>query len=957
MIHVHGWDISQQMVMTGAVVGLSYSAIAAGLILVYRANGIINFAVVAFGAVALGAFGLLTEHGWSLWPCILVAVPVAALAAMILEVVVIRRLADAPRLVLLMATIGIAQLLGFAVLVFAELLPDVPPGGDFPTLVPKDWSWQVDKDLLIGAREISVLVAVPILVLLLALFMTRTRLGLMVRAAASNSEKSRLMGIPVARTSTVVWGIAAAFTAVTIIVLAAVQFVTPLGAANGTAQLTLGYPVLVKALLIAMIARMRILWLTIPVGMALGVIEVIFQQNVQGIDANVFALWLFVATLVVVLTLPRSMRVATETGNSWKLSGRVKPLPERLRHIWAMRQLPRFGVVAALLVFALIPAFAQQASQSFLWTRVVIFAIAGCSLTILSGWAGQLSLGQFGFSAIGGLVTVRMVGTGWFGVHNVPWAVAVALGMLVGAGVAVLIGIPALRIPGLYLADTTLAFAVFVENWLVTRRWLGVDELTGSIPVLRKPDTGIVNFSSRHSYYYLCLFFLALCLAVLAQIRRSGIGRSIIAVRDNERSAEAMTLSTTRAKLIAFAISGGIAALAGALYVTSLPTNNPSTTFATSESVVLVAIGVIGGLGSIVGPLLGAAWVIGLPTLFPDFAAAPLLVSSVGLLALLLFFPGGFVEGAYRGRDAIVERVARRLPPAPARQRADDAAVPVPTVLATRDATVAVLADWLVTDDVTVRFGGRVAVDHVSIHVGAGEIVGLIGTNGAGKSTLMNAISGFVPSHGRVEVLGRDVSGLAPYRRHRLGLGRGFQAARLFDDLTVRETVLVALEGRGRTHLVSSMFALPRALSAERRKRAEADEIMRYVGLDRFSDQFVSNLSTGTRRVTELACQLALGARVLLLDEPTAGLAQRETEAFAPLIRQIRDELDASVLLIEHDMPLVMQVSDRVYCLEAGNVIAEGSPDEVRHDPLVVASYLGTDVRSIQRSGVTGVTP
>jgi len=206
-------------------------------------------------------------------------------------------------------------------------------------------------------------------------------------------------------------------------------------------------------------------------------------------------------------------------------------------------------------------------------------------------------------------------------------------------------------------------------------------------------------------------------------------------------------------------------------------------------------------------------------------------------------------------------------------------------------------------------------------------------------------------------VLGRDVSGLAPYRRHRLGLGRGFQAARLFDDLTVRETVLVALEARGRTHLLSSMFALPRAVSAERRKRGEADEIMRYVGLDRFSDQFVSNLSTGTRRVTELACQLALGARVLLLDEPTAGLAQRETEAFAPLIRQIRDELDASVLLIEHDMPLVMQVSDRVYCLEAGNVIAEGSPDEVRHDPRVVASYLGTDVRSIQRSGVTGVTP
>jgi len=964
MIEVHGWDISQQMVLTGAVVGLSYSAIAAGLILVYRANGIINFAVVAFGSVALGLFGVLTEHGWSLWPCLLVAVPFAALVAMVLEVAVIRRLnrpashgtgGGAPRLVLLMATIGIAQLLGFLVLIFAELLPDVPPGGDFPTLVPKDWSWQVTKDLLVTAREISVLIAVPILVVLLALFMTRTRLGLMVRAAAANADKSRLMGIPVERTSTFVWGIAAAFTATTIIVLAAVQFVTPLGAANGTAQLTLGYPVLVKALLIAMIARMRILWLTIPVGMALGIVEVVFQQNVTGIDANVFSLWLFVATLVVVLTLGRRARVATESDSSWKLSGRARPLPERVQSIWVMRNLSKLGVAAALLVFVLIPAFAQEASQSFLWTRVVIFAIAGCSITILSGWAGQLSLGQFGFSAIGGLVTVRMVNAGWFGVHNVPWGVAVALGVIIGAAVALLIGIPALRIPGLYLAVTTLAFAVFVENWLVTRRWLGVDAVTGQIPVLKRPDAGIVNFSSRHSYYYLCLFFLVVCLAVLAQIRRSGIGRSIIAVRDNERAAEAMTLSATRAKLIAFAVSGGIAALAGALYVTSLPTNTPSTTFATSESVTLVAIAVIGGLGSIVGPLLGAAWVIGLPTLFPDFAAGPLLVSSAGLLLLLLFFPGGFVEVAYRARDALVDRVARRLPPSPARQRADDAAVPVPAVLAEPDgAAFATLADWLVVDDMSVRFGGRVAVNDVSLHVGAREIVGLIGTNGAGKSSLMNAVSGFVPSSGHVVVLGHDVSGLPPYRRHRLGLARGFQAARLYDDLTVRETILVALEARERSRLLPSMFALPPSPSIERTKRAEADEIMRYVGLERFSDQFVSNLSTGTRRVTELACQLAMGARVLLLDEPTAGLAQRETEAFAPLIVQVRRELDAAVLLIEHDMPLVMQVSDRVYCLEAGNVIAEGTPDEVRHDPRVVASYLGTDTRSIQRSGVIG---
>jgi branched-subunit amino acid ABC-type transport system permease component len=300
---------------------------------------------------------------------------------------------------------------------------------------------------------------------------------------------------------------------------------------------------------------MRILWLTIPVGIALGIVEVVFQQNVTGIDASVFSLWIFLATLVVVLTLAPRARVASDTEPSWKLSGRAKPLPERVREVRTMRQLPRIGMLAVLGVFVVIPLFAQQASQSFLWTRVVIFAIAACSLTILSGWAGQLSLGQFAFSAIGGLVTVRMVNDGWFGIHNVPWLVAVAIGVLVGAAVALVVGLPALRIPGLYLAVTTLAFAVFVENWLVTRRWLGVDEFTGQLPALHKPDAGIVDFSSRRSYYYLCLAFLALCLAMLAQIRRSGLGRSIIAVRDNERSAESMTVSSTRAKLVAFAVS------------------------------------------------------------------------------------------------------------------------------------------------------------------------------------------------------------------------------------------------------------------------------------------------------------------------------------------------------------------------------------------------------------------
>ena len=252
---------------------------------------------------------------------------------------------------------------------------------------------------------------------------------------------------------------------------------------------------------------------------------------------------------------------------------------------------------------------------------------------------------------------------------------------------------------------------------------------------------------------------------------------------------------------------------------------------------------------------------------------------------------------------------------------------------------------------VTVRFGGNVAVDGVSISVSRGELVGLIGANGAGKSTLFNAISGFVPASGRVLVMGRDVTRRRAPARHSLGLGRGFQAARLYPELTVRESVMVALEARRRSRLLASATGLPPSPASERRKQSEAGEIVDYLGLGRYADSLVADLSTGTRRIVELGCLLAARARVLLLDEPTAGVAQRETEAFGPLIAGVRDELGAAAVVIEHDMGLVMGISDRIYCLESGSVIAEGPPAAVRSDPRVIASYLGTDERTIRRSG------
>jgi ABC-type branched-subunit amino acid transport system ATPase component len=255
-------------------------------------------------------------------------------------------------------------------------------------------------------------------------------------------------------------------------------------------------------------------------------------------------------------------------------------------------------------------------------------------------------------------------------------------------------------------------------------------------------------------------------------------------------------------------------------------------------------------------------------------------------------------------------------------------------------------------EGVRIRFGGVVALDEPRITVGQGEIVGLIGANGAGKTTLINVISGIiVPEVGSVRLFGRDVVGLAPDFRAAYGLARSFQDASLFTGLTARETIQVALARRHKVGVLAAMTSAPWVRRSERRTRAEADAIIERFGLTARADTYTGELSTGTRRVCDLAAQVAARPKIILLDEPTAGVAQREAEMFGPLLRSIRDDLDCSVLIVEHDMPLLMGLCDRIYALEQGRVIAEGTPAEVRANPAVIASYLGTDAAAISRSG------
>jgi ABC-type branched-subunit amino acid transport system ATPase component len=253
----------------------------------------------------------------------------------------------------------------------------------------------------------------------------------------------------------------------------------------------------------------------------------------------------------------------------------------------------------------------------------------------------------------------------------------------------------------------------------------------------------------------------------------------------------------------------------------------------------------------------------------------------------------------------------------------------------------------------TVRFGGITAVDDVTFDLKAGEILGIIGPNGAGKTTVFDAISGFVASHGRVILDGHDIAGRSPERRARARLGRSFQDAKLFPSLTVNEALKISFERHIRVEgVVSTALSMPWVRRSEKRVAEKVDALIELMGLGAFRDKFVSELSTGSRRIVDLAAILAHDPLVLLLDEPSSGIAQRETEALGPLLLRIREQTGASLLVIEHDMPLITNISDEILALETGQVLTRGKPDEVLHDPRLVAAYLGTDRAVLERSGL-----
>jgi ABC-type branched-subunit amino acid transport system ATPase component/ABC-type branched-subunit amino acid transport system permease subunit len=925
-------SVPAPVIVLGVIVGMTYGVLGVGLILIYRSNRIINFATGEIGIIGAALLGLaVTRWHVPYWVAFPGGLGVGALVGALCEVTVIRRLRRAPALMSVIATLGLAAFLDAE----AQTITSGVTNGRLypqPPFLP-NFSF---GSLRINQVYSCMLIVTPLIVLLLAVFLRRDRRGLAIRAAAANTDAARMAGVSANGMSMLAWAIAGALSAYTaILILPTVP--------TGSGQIV-GPTLLFRALAVAVIARMSSISVAMLAGIGIGIVEQVVLWNYpSGGQTDPI---LLIIVLVALLLQPRQTGRAQERG-SWAIVQPWAPLPRSLLQIRSVRLLGWYTALGvALLAVVLVATLTQPAG--FTMSVVCAFALVGLSVGVLGGLAGELSLGQFGLAGIGATVSYVVFR------HTGDFLIAFLAAGIMTAVVSLVIGLPAVRIRGFMLAAVTLGFGLVCQNWLFSQSWMmgGVGVTAGT------PHIGHYLFNDGKRYFAFSCVVLAFGFWIARNIWRSGIGRRMRAVRDNEDNARAYTVRATRVKVVGFMLAGFLAGVGGALFGQSLFTLAP-TGFPIDASIDVVAMAVLGGIGVLIGPLLGALYIIAIPRFLP-LDNAELAATSLGWLLLILYAPGGIAQLLRPLRDRIVRMLARRhgvsLDETQA-ARSSTGDLPATAVARLLDAPrrrpEAAIEGQVVLegDNLSKAFGGVRAVDDVSLRLTAGEILGLIGPNGAGKTTLFELLSGFTPiDKGRVVFEGRDITRLDAAARARLGIARSFQDAGLFPTLTVVEVLMVAQERTSPTPFAASLVGLR---GNDKRKEAKADELLELMGLGPFRDYQINALSTGTKRIVEITCLAALEPAILLLDEPSSGIAQRETETLEGVIRALKAYLGASIIVIEHDIPLVSALADRMIAMDAGRVLAVGSPTQVLADPGVVTAYLGTDTRAIERSTFT----
>lgn len=885
-----------QFALVGLAGGGAYALVALGVVAVYRGSGILNFSQGAIGMIGSYAFFELYRGGngsWPVLPALVVGVAAGAALGVIFYLAVVRLLRNASDLAKVVATLG-----------FMLLLQSVAVkryGTDSHLLRPLFGSGKVTVfGGFITDDTLVLLASTAALAVGLWVMFTRTRLGLNATALRENPAAAAAIGISPHPTGLVTWGVGGAMAAFAGILLIPVIGLTPGG-------LTL---LVIPAMAAALIGRFNAISTTVGVGLALGVAESVMRK--YSLNPGI------------VSSVPFGLIIVAVILGGTVLPGRGETVTNRLPRAGSGRIPP---VKAAVLLAAgiAIPVLLAPTWPSAM-INSAIFGLLALSIVVVTGYAGQISVASAALAGFGSFVAARA---------SNDWHAAFPLCVLLGTAAAVVLGLvigaPAVRVRGVNLAIVTLGLSLAVENLV-----LGEPSLTGGRDglVVHSPTLfGLDVSPSFHPQRYavLCVIVLALGGLAVLNLRRGESGRRYLAVRANERGAASVGVSVSGAKLGAFAVSAGLAGLAGTLSAFQFQIADFSD-YDVFRSISALAFTVVGGLGFVGGAIFAAVTAEG--GLTANFVSNTLhlvsiddwlpIVTGLFVLDVMVRSPDGVVLQTAALKEKLRRRwVARPRPPgAAAFHRAPGSRTG---------------ASVLVARDIRVVYGTTVAVDDVSLELTAGRVVGVVGPNGAGKTSLIDALTGFAsPAGGTIELHGRDISALRAAPRARLGLGRTFQNLELFDDLSVRENILTAIDSRRR---LSYGWDLVHPGRGQLNESARAAVTM--LGLDGDLDTVVADLPQGRRRMAAIARLVAGQPAAVMLDEPAAGLSGSERRIAGGLFRALADQLGAAVLLVEHNIDVVAAVCDHLVVLDFGRVIAAGTPAEVLRDRVVREAYLG----------------